>query len=85
MAEHKHLIPPKTDTTLPVPTLMRVIQAQELHASLNQSPDGASVLILNILLSKLNAEIRLKINYLEKKIGTLKKTNSQTSSNGVAG
>ncbi len=62
MAEHNHLSPPKTDTTLPVPTPMRVIQAQESHASMNLSPDGASAPILNILLSKLDAEIRLKIN-----------------------
>jgi hypothetical protein len=38
----------------------------------------------SILLSKLDAEKRLKINLLEKKIGTLI-DNSQTSSNGVAG
>jgi hypothetical protein len=62
IAEHNHLSPPKTDTTLPVPTPMRVIQAQELRASLNQSPDGASAPIMNIVLSELDAEIRLKIN-----------------------
>ncbi len=62
MAEQKHLSPPKTDTTLPVPTAMRVIQAQELRASLNGSLDGASAPILNILLSELDVEIKLKIN-----------------------
>ncbi len=66
-----YLSPPKTDTTLPVPTPMRVIQAQELHASLNQSPYGANAPILNILLSELDAEIRLKINKLEKKSSAL--------------
>jgi hypothetical protein len=68
MAKHNHLSPPKTDTTLPVPTLMRAIQAQELRASLNRSPDGARAPILNKLLSKLDAVIRLKINELEKKL-----------------
>jgi hypothetical protein len=65
MAEHNHLSPPKTDTTLPIPTLMRAIQAQELGASLNRSPYGARAPILNKLLSKSDAVIRLKINVLE--------------------
>jgi hypothetical protein len=53
MADHKYLSPPKTDTSLLVPTPMRVIQAQELCASLNESsPDEASAPILNILLSE---------------------------------
>jgi hypothetical protein len=69
MAEHNHLLPSKTDTTLPVPTLMRAIQAQKLWASLNRSPNGARAPILNIFLSELDAEIRLKINELKKKIG----------------
>jgi hypothetical protein len=50
---------------------MRAIRAQELRASLNRSPNAARAPILNILLSKLVAEMRLKINELERKIGIL--------------